>query len=179
LVARNNRKTIAHLQARLKLWRCDSVGPQPTVLGRVWIHGEGRVRIGARVRIDGRVAPIELHAHPGAEISLGDDVVLESGASIEAQTRITIGDRVRLGRFSTVMDNHFHHLEGDRLRPTPDYSLVIEDDVVVGERSIVLQGAHLEAGAHVAKAAVASRRVLAYQTYPRRRAGQGLSRSLP
>ncbi len=158
--------TLAHLLARLKLRRCQAVGPMPSVRGRIWIHGHGCVRIGARVRVHALVAPVELYAHRGAEIRIGDDVLLEGGASIEAQTRVTIGDRVRLGRFCAVMDNHFHHLSGDRQRPTSDHVLVIQEDAVVGERSIVLQGTHLEAGARIAKGAVVSRRVAAFHAYP-------------
>jgi acetyltransferase-like isoleucine patch superfamily enzyme len=112
------------------------------------------VRIGARARLDGGTVPIELHAAPGAEIVIGDDVVIEGGVSIEAQRSVTVGDGCHLGAFAKIMDNHFHPLRGDRhQRPVSD-PVVIEAGASLGRRAIVLPGARVRAGAAVRPATV-------------------------
>ena len=150
--------------SRLKLRACESVGAGPVVLGRVSIPGRGRVRVGARVRLDGRAVPVELNAHRGGGITLGDGVRMGPGASVEALESITVGDNVELGPFCKVLDSHFHRLRGDRHRWTPPIPVVIERDAVVGERAILLPGAHLAAGARVPPGAIVARRGRAPET---------------
>jgi acetyltransferase-like isoleucine patch superfamily enzyme len=151
-------------RSRLKLHRCTSVGARPAALGRVWVHGGGLVQIGDRVVLDARAAPIELHAEPGAEITIGDDVRIEGGASVEATQAIVIGSGCRLGSFSKVIDNHFHSPQGDR-RPWPASTPVeLEEGVEIGARAIVLPGAHVQRGAKVGPGAVISRRIPAGAT---------------
>ena len=147
------------LLSRLKLRHCRVVGAAPTVLGRVWIHGPGEVRVGHRVVLDGREAPIELHAMRGGCIVLGDDVTIEGGASLEALQSITIGAGARLGAFCKVMDNQHHPLRGNRHERPASVPLVVEAGVTVGPRAILLPGAHVQRGATVAAGTVISRRI--------------------
>lgn len=149
------------LAARLRLWRVESVGPGLTLLGDVFVHGGGRITLGKDVVIDGRGLPVELHAEPGGELHVGDGVVLEPGASIEAQTRVDVGPGCRLGRLSKIMDNHFHPVGGNRHQRPPSKPVVLEAGVVLGPRAIVLPGAFLEAGVHLGPGCVVSRRVKA------------------
>jgi acetyltransferase-like isoleucine patch superfamily enzyme len=145
--------------SRLKLWRCARVGASPRVLGKVWIHGEGQVRLGDRVTLDGRVAPIELHAEPGAEIVIGNDVRIEGGASLEAQHSIVVGDHCRIGGFAKVLDNNFHPVSGNRHQRPVSTAVVIEEGAEVGVRAILLPGAHVQKGARIGTGSVISRRI--------------------
>jgi acetyltransferase-like isoleucine patch superfamily enzyme len=147
--------------ARHKLRACASVGLSPRVRGRLWIHGDGEIEVGDRVFFDAAGAPIELYPWAGASIVIGDDTYVGGGTSIEATRSITLGARVRVGGFCKVMDNHFHPLVGDRhVRPAPR-PVVVEDDVVLGPRTIVLAGAHVDRGARVEAGTVLKRRALA------------------
>ena len=150
---------LEELAARLKLWRCASVGRSPRVVGRLWIHGAGVVRLGDRVVLDGSRGPIELHAKRGATIEIGDDVRIGGGTSIEAVRSVAIGRGSVLGAFCKVLDNNFHPVTGDRNRLPESTPVSLGDHVVVGERSIVLPGAELGAGARLAPAVVIGRRV--------------------
>lgn len=150
---------IQTLTARLKLHACDSVGSQPRVFGRIWIHGKGTVRIGERVTLDGRACPIELHAFEGAEIVIGDDVHIEAGASLEARRSIQIGGRCHIGRYCKILDNQFHPLRGNRHAATPSKPVILEPDVEIGPMSVLLPGAYVERGASVPPSKVVSRRV--------------------
>jgi len=117
------------------------------------------VELGRGVLLDAREAPIELRAGPNGVLQLGDDVVVLGGASVEAEGSVRIGARTRVGAFTKVLDTHFHSLTGDRTVRPPPSAVVIEEDVVLEARSIVLPGAYLEAGCTVAERAVVSRRV--------------------
>lgn len=146
--------------SRLKLLRCTRVGSGVRVYGRVWAHGGGTIVIGDNVVLDARTAPIELRASAAGRVVIGDGCVISGGASIESEGSVTLGAGVRVGPFAKVLDAHFHSLTGDRhaQRPPPGI-VVIEDGVVLGERAIVLPGAHLEAGSQVGDRAVVSKRV--------------------
>ena len=82
--------------------------------GHVWVPGPGPIRIGRGVRLVGRRAPIELKAHEGGEIVIGDGVLIEDGTSIEATRSVRIGAHARIGPFCKIIDNHFHRTVGDR-----------------------------------------------------------------
>jgi len=147
------------LRTRLKLWRCRRVGAGARALGSIWVHGAGRTILGANVLLDGRLAPIELHAAAGALIELGDDVTVHGGTSIEAVDSVTVGAGCVLAPFVKIIDNNFHSLRGDRNRRPPSRPVVVEDQVSIGERAIILPGAHLQAGARIAARTVISQRV--------------------
>jgi len=151
-------------RSRLKLRRCKRVGARPSVLGKVWVHGGGRISIGDRVVLDGRDAPIELHAEPGAEITIGDDVRVDGGGSLEAMRSIVVGNRCHLGPFSKVIDNHFHSPRGDRTHWPSSTPVELEEGVEIGSRAILLPGAHVGRGSKVGPGAVISRRIPAGAT---------------
>ncbi len=116
------------------------------------------MRLGARVHLDGSTAPIELHAAPSAEIVLGDDVYVGGGASIEAERSVRIGARCRIGAFSKIIDTHYHRLEGNRHELAAVESVVVEDDVEIGPRSVLLPRAHVGRGSMLCAGTVITRR---------------------
>lgn len=147
------------LIARYKLRHASQVGTGPEVRGRVWIHGAGEIRIGDHVVFDGSFAPIELHAWKGASITIDDACRIDGGASIEATQSIRLGARARIGAFCKVMDNHFHPLFGNRHARPSARPVVVEQDVELGARSVLLAGAHVGRGANVRAGSVVSRRI--------------------
>lgn len=134
-------------------------GPQPTILGNVWVRGAGTIDFGRDVVLDGRRAPIELHALPGGSIVIGNGARIEAGVSVEAQSRVEIGDHCILRPFSKVLDNHFHPLRGNRHKRPPSRRVVLEEGVVLGERSIVLPGVVVGQGCLVDGGTVVARAV--------------------
>lgn len=129
------------------------------IAGRVWLPGTGRVVIGARARLSGPCAPVELRAEHTAELILEPDVVVEDGCSIEATQMVRIGARSRLGAFCKVLDNHLHEAAGDFSRRPPGRPVVVEEDCIIGPRAILLPGAHVGRGSHVGPGTVVSRRI--------------------
>jgi acetyltransferase-like isoleucine patch superfamily enzyme len=153
---------VSALLAWFQLRACASLGASPRVLGHVWAHGPGRIRLGDRVLLDARQAPIELHAaRPGAEIVIGDDVVIGGGTSIEAEQSIRIGDRTKIGTFCRVMDTHAHPTTGDRTRRPRPSPVVVDADVEMGARAILLAGAYVEHDVVICASTVVTRRIRA------------------
>lgn len=155
---------VSRLLVRAQLWRCVKVGARVRVEGRVVVHGPGRISVGDDVTLDGRGLPIELFAGPGAELVVSDGCVLEPGVSLEAHRRVSIGPRCRLERLAKVMDSNSHAVAGDRMAATQASPVTLDGEVTVGSRSIVLPGAWLERGVTLLPNTVVSRRVKAGAT---------------
>jgi len=98
----------------------------------------------------------------GAEISIGSGSGL-SGTTLCSAVGITIGSRVLAGADVLITDTDFHPIDqfprvnlpipvGD-----PSDAIVIEDDVFLGARSIILKGVRIGAGTVVGAGSVVSR----------------------
>jgi acetyltransferase-like isoleucine patch superfamily enzyme len=149
------------------LGACVEVGAGVSLLGKVRVSGPGLVRIGPGVRLDGRLSGIQLVTGPGAELTLGEGVVINEGVSIEALRSVRIGARCRLGAFCKILDNDMHLVEGvrvaadhlQRAKLTPgSHPVTLEEEVTLGPRVIILPGAHLGRGTRVKAGAVFSHR---------------------
>ena len=152
----------------MKLWdvtnivaryRISAADRRIEVSGRLWLHGGGRVAVGEATRFSGGASGIELFAMADGFIIIGAGCYFAEGVSIEATRSVTIGDRVRLGAFTKILDNNFHPLRGSRHTRTAPSPVVIEDDVQIGSRVIVLPGVVIERGALIQPGAVVTRRV--------------------
>jgi serine acetyltransferase len=130
----------------LGAWRIEDDGDLD-VWGHVWVPGPGPIRIGRGVRLVGRRAPIELKAHEGGEIVIGDGVLIEDGTSIEATRSVRIGAHARIGPFCKIIDNHFHRTVGDRYDRPEAVAISIGQGAVVGPRAMILPGGGLGDGA--------------------------------
>jgi acetyltransferase-like isoleucine patch superfamily enzyme len=161
------------LQSRFVLRRCAEVGLAPQVTGTVWLHDGGSVLLGDRVRLCAGSAPIELHAFPGAELRIGNDVRIEGGTSIEAYRSVTIGDGAVIGAFCKIIDNHLHTVGGDRHRRPDSFPVVIEENVVLGRRVVIFPGAHITRGTVVPTGTVVRRaRPRPVEAHPTVQAGE-------
>ncbi len=95
----------------------------------------------------------------GAEIIIGRDVGV-SGCVISAAKSIHIGDRVLIGSGALIFDSDLHPLEsGIRHGRGACAPIVIEDDVFIGARAIVLKGVTIGKGAIVGAGAVVTKDV--------------------
>ena len=95
----------------------------------------------------------------GAEIVIGRDVGV-SGCVISATKSIHIGDRVLIGSGALIFDSDLHPLEaGIRHGRGACAPIVIEDDVLIGARAIVLKGVTIGKGAIVGAGAVVTKDV--------------------
>jgi acetyltransferase-like isoleucine patch superfamily enzyme len=148
------------LRSQLSLRSRATVGERLRLRGCIRATGAGAIVIGDDVELDGRWAPIELHAQPGGTIVIGAGVHIDGGVSIEAKSRIEVGDRTVLRGFCKLLDNHFHPLSGDRHRGAPPSNpVIIGTDCDIGWRAVILPGGRLGAGARALAGVVVGRRV--------------------
>lgn len=135
-------------------------------------HREARIRLGNDVTILNSLAEnlagiphrtVLCAARPGAELVIGNKVGI-SGAVLYAWQRIEIGDRVAIGAGAAVYDSDFHPLDpearehGD-LTQVGVAPVVIESDVWLCARCLVLKGVTIGRGAVVGAGAVVTKDV--------------------
>lgn len=100
---------------------------------------------------------------PGTRLAIGDGTSI-SGASIVARRSIRIGKDVLIGAGACIWDSDFHPLSPEVrrqhfTREAKCAPVVIEDEVFVGARAIVLKGVRIGRGAVVGAGAVVTRNV--------------------
>ena len=132
------------LRGRWYLRRTTSPG-NARLRGRVKVTNNGRIVLGEKLRLDGTTVPIELVANHGT-LSIGDRTYINYGTNISSTSAVTIGKNCLIGQYCIIMDDDYHDAE-DREKPGPRAPVVIEDDVWLGARVIVMQGSHIGAGA--------------------------------
>ena len=85
-----------------------------------------------------------------AEIRIGHDCGL-SGVALCATTSVSVGDRCLLGSGVLIADTDFHPTDvlprryAPIPRPAASHAVIIDDDVFIGARSVVLKGVRIGA----------------------------------
>ena len=150
----------AVLAARWYLRHATSVGPRCRVYGHPKIENRGRLVLGERVRLVSTITPIEIGVEAAGTLEIGSRTFVNYGCSIAATSLVRIGERCNIGTYVMMMDNDFHSLEPERRdeRP-PSAPIIIEDNVWIGGRVIVLRGVTIGAGSVVAAGSVVTRDV--------------------
>lgn len=142
--------------ALLELRACDEVGNYSRVRGRVVVVNRGEIRIGEWALFESTVTPVSLRSHPGARLRIGGRCYFNFGVCIESRAEVTIGDRCHLGQYVHVMDNDQHDVVDHGTRPG-SRPVVLEDDVWIGARTIVLKGVTIGRGTSIGAGSVVTR----------------------
>lgn len=124
--------------ARWRLRRC-TLGPFVQVLGNPRITNWGELILGEKVIIDSITARAELVCNPGARLEIGERTYINYGTSIDAHELVKIGKYCRIGTYCNIADNDFHGIE-DRMSIPPSAPVILEDNVWLGAKVIVLKG---------------------------------------
>lgn len=94
-----------------------------------------------------------------ASITIADDVGM-TGATLVAQTGITIGNRVFIGANSSIVDTDFHPLAAEKRNQDPaagvSHPITIADDVFIGMNVLILKGSTIGAGSIIGAGSVVS-----------------------
>jgi acetyltransferase-like isoleucine patch superfamily enzyme len=133
------------------------------------------IRIGNSVTINSRLTSNALGLpQPTILSSVGSRSVLEigdgsgiSGASIVTTESIRIGRNVLIGAGAALWDSDFHSLDPTRRSGDPPTGvcagpIIIEDDVFIGARSIILKGVKIGKGAVIGAGAVVANDIAPY-----------------
>jgi acetyltransferase-like isoleucine patch superfamily enzyme len=114
------------------------------------VHAGGRVRVG-RVALRGATAPVEIGAESGGELTVGERVFINQGATVVASLSISIGDDARIGDHVAIYDTDHHPVEQDApVRRAPvrigrnvwlARGAIVLPGVTIGDHSVVAAGA--------------------------------------
>jgi len=131
-----------------------------------YMRGKGRLAMGEYVNLSGRSCFYFMAGMPELpEIRIGDRTFVGNGCTLAAARSITVGRHCLLSAGVRIHDNDGHPLDADRRRAgepiTVDEAapVVIEDNVWIGARAIVLKGVTIGENAIVGTAAVVTRDV--------------------
>ena len=143
--------------AKWYLRDANTVGARTRCQGKPRVMNHGRMTFGKLV-IHSRPTPTEFATWPEGELFIGDGSFINYGCSIAAVDEVRIGRWALIGTYVNVADTNFHD-PYDRLTMGESKRVVIDDDVWLGTRSIVLSGVNIGKGAIVGAGAVVTKDV--------------------
>ena len=129
------------INARWSLRHADSVGTRVRLRGRPAVSNRGRMEIGERVQLVSTIATLELVSEPGGTLTIGPRSLVNFGCSLVATKLVQIGARCQIGPYTMMLDNDYHRVEPERRLERPESApIVVEDNVWIGARVIVMAG---------------------------------------
>lgn len=99
---------------------------------------------------------VRLEVGKDATIRVGNGTYLNRNTVVVAQKSVEIGSDCRIAWDVVIMDSDLHPLPGQELESKP---IIIEDQVWIGCRSIILKGVRIGTGAVIAAGAVVTKDV--------------------
>jgi acetyltransferase-like isoleucine patch superfamily enzyme len=99
---------------------------------------------------------VRLELYPGATLHIGKGTYMNRNVHVVAAESVQIGENVKIGWDVVIMDTDLHGKFGQMAKSKP---VVIEDDVWIGCRALILKGVRIGEGAVVAAGAIVTRDV--------------------
>lgn len=147
-------------RAIVACWRCANfsirnLDGRVRKMGRLRLNvplicdGSGQVTLGSDISIGYRLASmigdgtVRLQARGvDARISVGSATQFSNNVQVFAEQSVVIGSRCLIGDAVLILDSDFHDLsaEGRHSRPAETSPVVLEDNVFIGSRVIILKG---------------------------------------
>ena len=106
--------------------------------------------------VEGLVA-VTIKVDPGARLSIGDRVYMNSGTSIEAYHELIIGNNVLMAPFASIIDDDRHQVEPGSVQykgPT-----IVGNNVWLGRNVAVLPGVTIGDGAVIGANSVVTKSI--------------------
>jgi maltose O-acetyltransferase len=99
------------------------------------------MEIGERVQLVSTIATLELVSEPGGTLIIGPRSLVNFGCSLVATKLVRIGAHCHIGPYTMMLDNDYHRIEPERRLERPESApIVVEDNVWIGARVIVMSG---------------------------------------
>src|SRR5690606_3399954 len=131
----------AVVNARWALRKADHVGSRVRLRGRPAVSNRGTMVIGERVQLVSTVATLELVSERGGRLEIGERTLVNFGCSLVAHELVRIGADCHIGPYTMMLDNDYHRVEPERrLERPPSRPIIVEENVWIGARVIVLPG---------------------------------------
>jgi acetyltransferase-like isoleucine patch superfamily enzyme len=156
----------SELYARLYVYpQLDAIGRGCSFINPRYFQINGpRIRLGERVHtMATRERPIALTVHPNLEqtsrLTIGSYCIILPGVRITAASNIQIGDNCMFATNAYVTDADWHDHYDRTAAPGATRSVVLADNVWVGDSAIVCKGVSIGENSIVGAGAVVSRDV--------------------
>ncbi|HEX8927086.1 MAG TPA: acyltransferase [Terriglobales bacterium] len=147
-------QAFAHLRASIH----GKLDRSVIVLGRVDVHGTGKIHIGRYV-----IFYREVHLETWREgvIEIGDHVLLNRGVHVVAMDRVMIGEGTMIGEYTSVRDANHARIDGKPLRESGHIAkpVMIGKDVWIGRGVTIVPGVTIGDGATIGANAVVTKDV--------------------
>ena len=144
---------------------CDFLGDHHTIMKPWYVDFSGpNISVGRSATIVAeRHAPVKIavwgrEAHTG-QITIGKCAMISPGTRISASDNITIGDGVMMANGVYVTDSDWHGVYDRTQRNDEMTPVIIEDNVWLGDHSVVLKGVTIGENSIVAANAVVTKDV--------------------
>ncbi|WP_209332532.1 acyltransferase [Lunatimonas salinarum] len=148
------------VNARIRLRNCQ-LGKMVALRGVPRVEGSGKIIIRDRVRIWSHMGITQLYAGRRAVLEIGENTFVNTDTILSASSQIRIGANVQIANQVIIMDGDFHKV-GATHEPGKAEGIIIEDDVWIATRAMVLKGVKIGRGATVAAGAVVTKNVEPY-----------------
>jgi len=122
------------------------------ITGNIIVSGGGNITCGNDLLIRSeKFIPVKIHVAANAKLSMGSKVFLNNRVHISCSEKIEIGTHVDIADECLIIDNDFHGV-GDN--PPKKAPIVIEDNVWLATRVIVLKGVTIGKGSVIAAGSI-------------------------
>lgn len=106
---------------------------------------------------------VRIECLPNAVLEIGHKTYINHDSEIRCRKYISIGNNVNIAYGVLIQDSDFHTMFDESGNAKPDtLPIIIEDDVWIGAKAIILKGVTLGKGCVVAAGAVVTKSVPAY-----------------
>ena len=146
--------------------QCERVGPGFMLSGGLpFVLGSPRLILGTGVRMHGGTLIAAAHAEERPVLEVGDETYLGFGLTFRLAQRISIGRQCIIADGVCIHDTDGHPLDparrgrGEPVDPAQVRPVVIEDQVWIGLRAIILKGVRIGRAAVVGAGSVVTRDV--------------------
>ena len=136
---------------------CMEYGSRMRVTGSVSITGGGEIRCGDDLLIRSDwFCPVQIHVASDAEIIMGDKVFLNNRVHISCSSKIQIGTHCDIADECLIIDNDYHDVGKLPAKQAP---IIIEDNVWLASRVIVLKGVTIGEGSVIGAGSVVAKSI--------------------
>lgn len=127
----------------------DNVTGKPKLYMPLLLKGDGKISFGDNVQIGVTAAHFTYSSYnyilalgKNTQVSIGSNVVMANGASIQATSGISVGDNVMIGINCFLVDTDGHDLDPNKRMDgdVKSATITIENNVVIFYNSVVLKG---------------------------------------
>lgn len=146
--------------ASLYLRKCNKVGKLTSTNGRPLIKNKGTIEIGNNVAIWSIFDRTKFLVHTDGLLKIGSNSRI-NGVHISVKNAVIIGENVRIGPYTLIMDSDFHDVY-DRTKEGKKGAVKIGNDVWIASKVTILKGVEIGEGSMIAAGSVVVKNVPPY-----------------